>query len=104
MHNSADTGCFGSFDKRFRILYGLIKGDLSVREANPVGVVQGGGSLQAFPQLAGVVEAEWGNAYDIAEEVFVVGVSGEGFNPFSHREKTPGYIFAGVAEGSGNYV
>ena len=104
VYNSVDASFFGSFDEPFRILDGIIKCDLSVREADPVGVVEGCCSLQTFHQLARIIEVEWGSAHLVAEWVFTVWAPSESSDPFPHRKQPLCYVVAGVAESSCYHV
>ena len=73
-------------------------------KANPIRVVERGGSPEAAGQLFGSVEAERECFHPVAERARAVGMSGEGSYLFPQGEEFVRNVFAGIAGGAGYHV
>lgn len=104
MYDSADTGRLGGIKKCFRVLDGIIEGNMSIIKAQPVGVVKGRSAPQAVRELRGVVEIERDSAYPLTKGVLAVRVPGKRSNLSSYREEALGDVLARVPEGPCDYI
>src|SRR5579864_5321248 len=104
MHDALYARFLRGLKERLGVLDGALEGRCAMREAYPVGIVEGAGSLQALDQRLWLIEAEREDSHVVSKGIGTVGMSGEGAHFLPKRQQVARDVFAGIAEGAGDDI